>query len=434
MYQHGFGNEHLSEALPGSVPARGNTPQQPPRGLYPEQITATSFTQPREVTRRTWMYRIMPSAAHPPYRRIDDGTLRTAPFDENPPSPNRHRWDPMPLPTAPTDFIDGLFTLGGNGDVAAAWGIAIHLYRANKSMPDRCFLNADGEMLLIPEQGRLHIRTELGVLELRPGEIGVLPRGIKFSVDVVDGQVRGYVCENYGEYLALPERGPIGVNGLASERHFLVPTAAYDDTSDDVELVQKFAGNLWSTELDHSPLDVVAWHGTHVPYKYDLANFMAVGSVSFDCVDPSVFTVLTSPTTSPGLANVDFVAFPSRWVVGEDTFRPPYFHRNCMSEFMGLIHGVYDAKAEGFLPGGASLHNSYTGHGPDAETFTAARNADLVPQKLDNTLAFMFETAWPVGVTTQGLEADFLQSDYDHAWAGLPTLFEPSPQAAVGRH
>ena len=424
-YLSGFGNEHASEAVRGALPHGRNSPQRAPLGLYAEQLSGTAFTQPRAVNRRSWVYRILPSAAHPAFRRIDNGNLRSAPFTEVEPDPNRLRWDALPLPTEPTDFVAGLYTVGGNGDTGSHAGIGIHCYAANRSMVDRYFVNADGELLVVPEHGRLTVHTELGILDVAPGEIVVLPRGIRFRVELPDGSARGYVCENYGAAFVLPERGPIGANGLANERDFLAPVAAYEDRQAPVQVVQKFGGNLWAADYDHSPLDVVAWHGSYTPYKYDLANFMVIGTISFDHPDPSIFTVLTSPTDTPGLANADFVIFPPRWLVGEDTFRPPWFHRNIMSEFMGLIRGVYDAKAEGFVPGGASLHNTFTSHGPDADTYAKASTAELTPQKLGDTLAFMFETRWTVVPTRHALAAAHRQPDYDAVWRGLQRHFTP---------
>jgi len=289
-------------------------------------------------------------------------------------------------------------------------------------MTGRYFVDADGELLFVPEQGTVLLRTELGPLAVSPGEIAVVPRGIRFAVDLT-GPVRGYLCENFGAAFTLPERGPIGANGLANERDFLTPVAAYEDGATAVQVVQKFGGNLWAADYDHSPLDVVGWHGNYAPYKYDTARFMTIGTVSFDHPDPSIFTVLTSPSESPGLANVDFAIFPPRWLVGEDTFRPPWYHRNIMSEFMGLVHGVYDAKAEGFVPGGASLHNTFTSHGPDAETFARASTVELRPQKIDGTLAFMFESRWMIIPTRQAMEARHRQDDYDAVWGSLTRSF-----------
>ncbi|MFG2192426.1 homogentisate 1,2-dioxygenase [Streptomyces sp. NPDC048639] len=430
-YLSGFGNEHSSEAIPGALPTGRNSPQRAPLGLYAEQLSGSAFTEPRHHNRRSWLYRIRPSAAHPRFSRIDNGAVRSGPFEETVPDPNRLRWNPLPEPDAPTDFVEGLWTLGGNGDVTQRTGMAVHLYAANRSMTDRVFSDADGELLIVPERGGLLLRTELGMLSVEPGRIALIPRGVRFRVELLDAAgegepaARGYVCENYGQPFTLPDLGPIGANGLANARDFLAPTAAYEDTEGPVEVINKFCGNLWSATYDHSPLDVVAWHGNHLPYVYDLRRFNVMGTISYDHPDPSIFTVLTSPSDTPGLAGVDFVVFAPRWLVGEDTFRPPYFHRNVMSEYMGLIEGAYDAKAEGFVPGGGSLHNMMSAHGPDRETFDKASAAELKPQKIDDGLAFMFETRWPVTATGQALSAGHLQQGYDDVWQGLQRNFRP---------
>jgi len=423
-YLSGFGNHHLTEAVAGALPEGRNSPQRAPLGLYAEQISGTAFTAPRQTNRRSWVYRLRPSAAHTKFVLAQSGDLRSAPIRDEPLNPNRLRWDPPPMPGHPTDFLEGLFTIAANGDVEAQTGIAVHQYAASKSMTDRYFVNADGEMLLVPESGALTLHTEMGVLKVAPTEIAVVPRGIRWRVALPDGQARGYVMENYGAMLTLPELGPIGANGLANHRDFLAPVAAYEDTSGSVEVVQKYGGALWSAVYDHSPLDVVAWHGNYTPYKYDLSKFMVIGTVSFDHPDPSIYTVLTSPSEVPGTANADFVIFAPRWLVGENTFRPPWYHRNVMTEFMGLVHGVYDAKAEGFVPGGASLHNSFTSHGPDATTYREASTRELVPQKIDNTLAFMFETRLPLRLTSAAALAPHLQSDYDAVWQGIMPDFD----------
>jgi homogentisate 1,2-dioxygenase len=422
-YLSGFGNEHSSEALPGVLPEGQNAPQQPPRGLYTEQISGTPFTAPRGENRRTWMYRIRPSAVHPAFRRIDNGLLCSTPFAEAP-SPNRLRWNPLPFPDRPIDFVDGLVTMGGNGDASQRSGVAIHVYSATAPMRDRAFYDADGELLIVPQEGCLLLRTELGILDAAPGEVAVIPRGIKFRAELPDGHGRGYVCENYGRHFRLPELGPIGANGLANPRDFMTPAAAFEDRDQPCEVVAKFEGNLWAAEFDHSPFDVVAWHGNYAPYKYDLARFNTIGTISFDHPDPSIFTVLTAPSEVPGEANCDFVIFPPRWLVAEHTFRPPWYHRNYMNEFMGLVHGVYDAKAEDFVPGGMSLHNCMSGHGPDATTWERATTADLKPQKIEGTLAFMFETRMVVRPTRFALDTDALQRDYDACWDGLKKMFK----------
>lgn len=416
-YQSGFGNTFSTEALKGALPVGRNSPQRAPKGLYAEVLSGTAFTAPRAENQSSWLYKLRPSALHGPYRRIKDGLVRTGPFDEVETPPNRLRWDPLPLPTKPSDFLQGLTTIAGSGVPAMHVGLAVHIYRASRSMKGRYFWNADGELMFVPQQGPLLIFTELGKLEVKPGEIAVVPRGMKFQV-AVDGPVRGYLCENYGAAFRLPELGPIGSQGLAQARDFQAPVAAYEEAGK-CEVVAKFMGGLWAADFAHSPLDVVAWHGDYVPYKYDLARFMALGTISFDHPDPSIFTVLTSPSAQAGVANCDFVIFPPRWLVGEDTFRPPWFHRNVMSELMGLVHGVYDAKAEGFLPGGVSIHNCMTAHGPDVATWEKASAARLEPQKITDTLAFMWESRYVFRPTKFALTARELQKDYDSVWGGF---------------
>ncbi len=422
-YQPGFGNEFATEAIAGALPQGQNSPQRAPFGLYAEQFSGTAFTAPRATNRRTWTYRIRPSVTHKPFRQISNRLLRSGPFDEVPPTPNQLRWDPLPLPSEPADFVEGLVTMAGAGSPAAQSGAGIHIYTATASMRNRFFYNADAEMLIAPQQGSLHVYTELGVLEVAPGEICALPRGLKFCVELPDGAARGYVCENYGALFRLPELGLIGANGLANPRDFQTPVAAYEDHEGAFELIAKFQGNLWAAEIGHSPLDVVAWHGNYAPYKYDLSCFNTINTVSFDHPDPSIFTVLTSPSDTPGTANVDFVIFPPRWMVAEHTFRPPYFHRNVMSEFMGLIFGQYDAKEEGFVPGGASLHNCMSAHGPDADAFEKASNADLKPQRYEDTLAFMFESRFVLRPTKFAMETEALQTNYFECWQGLKKHF-----------
>jgi homogentisate 1,2-dioxygenase len=410
----GFGNHFATEAVPGALPVGQNSPQQVPFGLYAEQLSGSAFTAPRGENRRSWLYRMRPAANHPPFAPYPQPTLlRPAPYDELPPSPNRLRWDPLPLPESPTDFVDGLVSFAGNA------GIGVHLYAINRPMTDRAFTNADGEMLIVPQQGALHIVTEMGVFEVAPLQIALIPRGLRFRVDPVEGAARGYVCENHGAPFRLPDLGPIGSNGLANPRDFESPIAWYEDRDVPTELVQKFGGRLWTTMLDHSPFDVVAWHGNIAPCRYDLTRFNTINTVSFDHPDPSIFTVLTSPSDTPGTANCDFVIFPPRWMVAEGTFRPPWFHRNVMSEYMGLIAGAYDAKAGGFAPGGGSLHNRMAGHGPDRASYEAAIAADLKPRRIENTMAFMFESRDILAPTRFATETPLAQLDYDDCWSGF---------------
>ena len=426
-YQSGFAGEHATEALPGALPEGQNSPQKVPYGLYAEQLSGTAFTAPRHANRRSWLYRVRPAVKHGAFRAREQTALRSAPFDDAITPPDQLRWDPFPIPSTPTDFVEGLATVAGNGDVFMQAGIGIHVYACNRPMRERFFYDADGELLIVPQQGGVRFATELGVVEARPGEVVVIPRGVRFAVAPDESSARGYVCENYGAMLRLPELGPIGSNGLANPRDFLAPVAAFEDRDGEFELIAKFGGRLWAAPIDHSPLDVVAWHGNLAPYKYDLARFNAMNTVTFDHADPSIFTVLTSPSDTPGTANVDFVIFPPRWMVAEHSFRPPWFHRNVMSEFMGLVRGSYDAKGEGFVPGGASLHNCMAGHGPDAESYERAVSAALTPQKLENTLAFMFESRYVIRPTRFALESPALQKNYRACWDGLGKRFRSTP-------
>ena len=418
--QFGFGNHFSTEAVPGALPVGQNSPQRAPFGLYAELLSGSAFTAPRGENRRTWTYRLRPSAEAAPYREIDPGLVRNAPSRDTVSTPNRMRWDPLPKPARPTDFVEGLGTLLVNGDPALQLGTAVHLYAANRSMVARAFADADGELLLVPAFGAIRIVTELGVMTLRPGFVGVVPRGVKFRVELLDGVARGYVCENHGQPFRLPELGPIGSNGLANVRDFGSPVAAFEDEATTTEIVLKFGGRMWASQLGRSPFDVVAWHGNNVPYCYDLARFNVIASVSYDHTDPSVYTVLTSPSDTPGTANVDFVVFAPRWLVAEHTFRPPWFHRNFMNEYMGLISGTYDSKAEGFVPGGGSLHNCMVGHGPDVTTYQRAIAAELAPHKIDDSLAFMFESRYVFVPTMFAQTTSALQAAYDDCWSGFP--------------
>lgn len=421
-YQTGFGNEFATEAISGALPIGQNSPQKPPLGLYAEQFTGTSFTTPRAFNRRTWKYRIRPSVLHKPFEQIATKNWLSR-FDELPTTPNQLRWNAIDFPLAETDFIDGINSIAGGGDPFSQSGIGIHIYACNKPMTDRFFYNADGEMLIVAEFGRLTFFTELGVLEVGSGDICVIPRGLRFRVELPDGKARGYICENYGSLFRLPDLGPIGSNCLANARDFETPAAWFEDCEGSFEMITKFGGNFWSCEINHSPLDVVAWHGNNVPYRYDLRRFNTVGSISYDHPDPSIFTVLTSPSAETGVANCDFAIFPERWLVMENTFRPPWYHRNYMSEYMGLCYGQYDAKEEGFVAGGGSLHNCMQAHGPDFDGFEKATNADLKPQKLTDTMAFMFESRYLIRPTKFAMESASLQKNYHECWQGLKKIF-----------
>jgi homogentisate 1,2-dioxygenase len=425
-YLTGFGNEFASEALPGALPVGRNSPQRCAYGLYAEQFSGTAFTAPRADNRRSWLYRIRPAVTHQAFERLPHALLDAAPFD-GPVSPNQLRWDPLPIPRDPTDFVQGLLPMGSNGSPETQSGCAIYLFAANRSMLRSFFYSADGEMLIVPQQGVLILDTELGRIEVEPQEIVVIPRGLRFRVGVPAAGARGYVCENFGAAFKLPDLGPIGSNGLANARDFCTPQAAYEDIEEPCELIGKFLGALWAAKLDHSPLDVVAWHGNNVPYKYDLRRFNTIGSISYDHPDPSIFLVLHSPSDTPGSSNIDFVVFPPRWLAAKNTFRPPWFHRNVANEFMGLIQGVYDAKSTGFVPGGSSLHNCMSAHGPDAASFEKASAMDTTtPLHLEDTMAFMFESRFVIKPSRNALQGlPRLQGDYMSHWLGLKKNFDP---------
>ncbi len=426
-YMSGFGNGFETEALPGALPVGRNSPQRCPYGLYAEQLSGSPFTAPRTANERSWLYRIRPTVRHwGRFRRADPGLWRTAPCAEHEMPIAPLRWDPLPMPAEALSLIEGMRTITTAGDAATQAGMATHVYLATRSMVDEYFYNADGEMVFVPQEGRLLLRTEFGRIEVGPGEIAVIPRGVKFLVALPDGAARGYVCENYGGAFTLPERGPIGANCLANPRDFHTPHAAFEDRDAPGTLTVKWGGTLWTTDLQHSPLDVVAWHGNYAPYKYDLRRFSPVGPLLFDHADPSIFTVLTSPSEVPGTANIDLVVFSDRWQVAEDTFRPPWYHLNVMSEFMGLVYGRYDAKPEGFLPGGMTLHNTMLPHGPDTTAFETASAVTLKPHKLEGTLAFMFETRFPQRVTAHAAGLPELQQDYMTCWQDLPKRFDPT--------
>ncbi len=424
-YLSGFGNQFETEALRGTLPVGQNSPQKVSHGLYAEQLNGSAFTAPRHGNLRSWLYRIRPSVLHSAYKLLKQEKFVSERPDRTPPSPNQMRWDPPVIPSKPTDFLNGITTWAVSGASSAQAGMAVHLYACNQSMKNRSFYDADGEILIVPQLGGLQIKTEFGILEIAPTEIAVIPRGVKFQVELTEATASGYLCENFGMPLRLPNLGPIGANGLAHPRDFLYPVAAYEEKKSKHELIAKYQGHLWSMQLGHSPFDVVAWHGNYAPYKYDLKRFQTVNTVSFDHSDPSIFTVLTSPSEIEGTANLDFVIFPPRWAVAEHTFRPPYFHRNIMSEYMGLIHGVYDAKEEGFVPGGGSLHNCMSAHGPEAAVFEKASNVELKPQYMDATLAFMFESRLPFLATPEALGSKLLQKNYLECWQGLKAHFDP---------
>ena len=427
LYMSGFGNGFETEALPGALPIGRNSPQKCAYGLYAEQLSGSPFTAPRATNERSWLYRIRPTVAHfGDFQKADIGWWRTAPCHEVDVPIAPMRWSPVPLPEQPVSFVEGVRTITTAGDAGAQAGMGAHVYLVTRSMVDEYFYNADGELLFVPQSGALRVWTEFGIIDIAPGEVAVIPRGVKIRVELPDGPARGYLCENYGGAFTLPDRGPIGANCLANPRDFLTPVAAYEDRDAASRMFVKFGGALWTSTLDHSPLDVVAWHGNYAPYKYDLRRYSPVGPVLYDHADPSIFTVLTSPSETPGTANIDFVIFPDRWMVAENTFRPPWYHMNVMSEFMGLVYGQYDAKPQGFVPGGFSLHNTMLPHGPDVDAFETASNVELKPKKLEGTMAFMFETRFPQKVTAWAAESGVKQNQYAGYGRQLKKHFDPT--------
>lgn len=429
LYMPGFGNDFETESLPGALPQGQNSPQKCNYGLYAEQLSGSPFTAPRGTNERSWLYRIRPSVRHTNrFKKSAFPHWKTAPASDEHELPiGQLRWNPTPYPKEKTSFIHGIRTMTLAGDCMTQVGMGAHIYVMNESMTDDYFFNADGEMLIVPQEGECVFFTEMGKLALKPGEICIIPRGMMFKVELLSKESRGYLCENYGAKFTLPNRGPIGANCLANPRDFKTPVAAFEDKETPCRLHVKWCGRFYTTEIGHSPLDVVAWHGNYAPYKYDLSTYSPVGAILFDHPDPSIFTVLTAPSGEEGTANIDFVIFPPRWLVAEHTFRPPWYHRNVMSEFMGLICGKYDAKETGFVPGGMSLHNMMLPHGPDTGGFEKASTVELKPHKLESTMAFMFETRYPQMLTRYAAELETLQDDYVDCWQGLDRRFDGKP-------
>jgi homogentisate 1,2-dioxygenase len=428
-YMPGFGNDFETEALPGALPQGQNSPQRCAYGLYAEQLSGSPFTAPRGANERSWLYRMRPSVRHTGrFARTGMAQWKTAPWpDDHDLAIGQLRWGPPPMPNEPTTLVSGIRTMTTCGDANTHVGMGAGVFLINTSMDDDYFYNADGELLIVPQDGGVAFFTEFGRIGVAPGEICVIPRGVKFKAEIVNGPARGYLCENYGAKFTLPDRGPIGANCLANPRDFKTPAAAFEEKDSPCTLTVKWGGKFYRCDLGHSPLDVVAWHGNYAPYKYDLHSFSPVGALLFDHPDPSIFTVLTSPSGEEGTANIDFLIFPERWSVAEHTFRPPWYHMNVMSEFMGLIYGIYEAKPEGFVPGGISLHNCMLPHGPDSDAYTQASTAELKPVRLADTLAFMLETRYPQHVTSYAAGLESLQPDYVDCWAGLDKRFTGRP-------
>ena len=428
-YMPGFGNDFETESLPGALPQGMNSPQKCNYGLYGEQLSGTAFTVPSHQNERTWCYRIRPSVKHTHrFERIDLPYWKSAPnIDPNVASLGQYRWDPLPHSDDPLTFLTGMRTMTTAGDVNTQTGMAAHVYLVTATMEDDYFYSADSELLIIPQEGSLRFYTELGIIDLEPKEIAIIPRGLVFRVELTQGPARGFVCENYAQKFALPSRGPIGANCMANRRDFKTPVAAFEDREVPSTVTIKWCGQFHRTRIGHSPLDVVAWHGNYAPCKYDLRTYCPIGAVLFDHPDPSIFTVLTAPSGVPGTANIDFVLFRERWQVAENTFRPPWYHKNIMSELMGNIYGQYDAKPQGFIPGGLSLHNMMLPHGPDRDAFERVSNANLGPEKLDHTMSFMIETRFPQHLTEFAANEAPLQDDYIDCWTSLEKKFDGTP-------
>ena len=448
-YNPGFGNLACSEALPGALPAGQNNPQRCPYGLYAEQLSGTAFTKPRKENARVWLYRIRPSVQHAPMEALpqSDTFGGVHSLDMNP-DPNQMRWMPVDIESsARVTFVQGLKTYGAAGDPTLKHGLAVHYFTANAPMGDSCMVNCDGDFLIVPQKGVMRVRTEFGIMRVEPNEICVVQRGMRFSVDPSDdnesGELRGYILEIYAKHFDLPDLGPIGSNGLANPQDFLSPVAWYEDRDCDFVCITKYGGRLFQSTMAFSPYNVVAFRGNYLPYKYDLRKFNCMNSVTYDHPDPSIYTVLTCQTDEAGVAVADFVIFPPRWMAMENTFRPPWYHRNTMSEFMGMIWGEYDAKGgskgsdgkpKGFVPGGASLHSCMVPHGPDAGTFSKASKINGLQQPVffDKGLAFMFETTYMLKLSKWALEGDHRDKEYYKCWASLPHQFDPNEKPPTG--
>ncbi|KAH8805268.1 Homogentisate 1,2-dioxygenase [Xylogone sp. PMI_703] len=453
-YLAGFDSHLETEAVDGALPIAQNSPQKASYGLYNEKLSGTSFMAPRRENKQTWVYRILPSCTHNPYHLTDgSGGINgdTAKTQEKLHFlPNQLQWDPFDHDQSKNlDFPSGLKMLAGSGDATIKEGCGMFIYAAGRSMDEKTsYYSGDGDFLIVPQEGELDIRTELGWLLVRPREICVIPRGIKYQVFLPSGPARGYALELYQNHFELPPLGVIGSHALANARDFQVPVANFSEdfgpTADQgknvYKVISKFNHNFFVAEQAHTPFDVVAWQGTYYPYKYDLGRFNTIGTVSYDHPDPSIFTCLTAPSHQPGTAVVDFVLFPPRWLVGEDTFRPAFFHRNIMSEFMGIIVGDFDARSgghSGFVPGGANLHNVMSAHGADAESTENAREAELKPAWTGgDNLAFMFESSLMMGVTEWGLRTcKKIQRRYtEESWGNLKSYWNMPKDKVVNSH
>lgn len=378
----GFGNTLSSEAIAGAIPPHQNSPRRPPFGLYAEQLSGTGFTAARADNRRTWCYRVRPASQRTDFAPLAHPRLA----GEFPGAPVVELTGFPPLAGAPEhDFLDGLVTLCGAGDARLRTGYALHRYAATRSMESRAFYSADGDLLILPERGAFTLLTELGALAVAPGSLAIVPRGLAFSILLHDEPIRGYVAEPFGGGFRLPERGPVGANGLADARHFHAPAAWHEDRlAPGFTLVAKLGGALHAAPLDHTPFDVAGWFGNHVPYVYDLADFSPVGNTLLDHGDPSIYCVLSAP-------NLDLIVFPPRWDATAHTFRPPYFHRNTIAEINGILRD--DEHHAPFVPGCVFITPPLTPHGVGGRTVERERaRDDDAPYRVHDSLWFQLES------------------------------------------
>ncbi|KAH7114315.1 homogentisate 1,2-dioxygenase-like protein [Dendryphion nanum] len=428
-YQSGFGNSFESEAVPGTIPKGQNSPRCVRFGLYAEQMTATAFVAPRHLNKKAWLYRARPAVAHQGFTDLPDNPDTESNFLPINPrvhlSPTQLAWLPFDIPTdGEIDFVSGLKTIAGSGDPTLREGLSISTFLANASMNKRAAVNSDGDMLIVPQQGALDIQTEFGMLFVQPGEIAVIQRGQRYKVNLPDGPTRGYILEIWGSNFQLPELGPLGANGLANSRDFLHPVAKYEIEVAPWEIIYQLGGKFFKSKQNHSPFDVVAWHGNYVPYKYDLTKFVNVGSISVDHIDPSIFCVLTAPSRDPSAPLADFLIFSPRWDVASHTYRPPYYHRNAASELMGLIYGEYAGRSDEFQPGGVSFECGFVPHGVAYEEFKAASAAPPPEMQISKgAVAFMMESSRPFTITDWAWNSEKKHEHEPKMWDDLVDNF-----------
>ncbi|KAH9874017.1 hypothetical protein IAQ61_004645 [Plenodomus lingam] len=442
-YQAGWGNRHQSEVIPGTLPVAQNNPQEVRFGLYTEGITYSAFAAPRAHNYSTYMYRCRPAAAHNGYVPFESkSNIQNCFLSLNPKVatlPEQAEWRPFPLPKEEEkiDFANGLHTLAGSGDPNIREGLALYVYMINSSMERRAFCNADGDFLICAQLGTLDIVTEMGKIFLQPGEICVIQRGIRFCMNLApDTKVaRGYITEVWGSMWELPDLGPLGGHGLANPRDFLYPVAAIDDNLHvDWQIVNKINGELVAIQQDHSPFDLVAWHGNVVPYKYDLTKFSSQNSTSIDHTDPSIFTVLTAKSRDPLTPLADFLWFGPRWDVATNTFRLPYFHRNSASEFLACLYGQGLGRSDDFQPGGGSFEGGHTPHGGFHEGYQhGMRIHESQPEKiLTEQLTIMIESSrlflWTEWARKGCGVIDEHGTNYK-VWEALPDRFSANKRA-----